>query len=419
MSVALHVIAVLWFVTHGDPDVHPAPHSREVAVEIVPPSAADPVAVTYLDPRAMRAFATERAPERDVAASAPTPRPEPSEPADADERGPARSESADADERDQTRSESADADERDQTRPRGHQREEISATQGRQIETPGREPRPNAGSGSGSSLMKMRGPDLSTGPPKPWVDDFLTRSKPLEKDPEPSGQLHPSGNGRYQSHQGTFAMTVDRDGSAHIKDGPNLHVGIALPSPKGLGKALSEWAEDPYKAGGEAGKNQLRGEYHALGEDEKPQSSNVVGIPILGGGFDATDWMMRRHGQDPYASKKLHVLDSTRDERVQIGKQHRTQQLARSTELMQNNLERVRASALDPQGRKQALFELWDECAETGDALLVEGGRAARTLVIGFIRATLPSSSSDAYTPAELAHFNRARQSSAQFSPYN
>ncbi|MDB4958889.1 MAG: hypothetical protein JWO36_6458 [Myxococcales bacterium] len=385
VSVGIHVALVLWLATHRDHDVLLAPHpdeARPATVEILPPPGPDPVAITYLDERATRELEARATPQ-----PSRTVMPQPAR-------------------------KHTDTGAREAVGPR----EAIStgAPRGPIAETPNHEP-----TGSGSSLMKMRGTDLTSGPPQPWVDDFLSHSKPLEKDVVASGELAPSGNGRYKSNQGSFEMTVDRDGAAHIKDAPNAHIGLRVPSPKAIGKGLSTWAEDPYGAGGRAGEDQKRGEYHALGDDDKPESSNVVAVPIVGGSFDATDWMMRRHGQDPYASKKLKVLDSTRDERVQIGKQRRAQQLAQSAELMRKNLDQLRFSTIDPRARKQELFELWDECAESGDTSLVDGGRAARSLVVGFIRSTIPKDSTDAYSDAELARLNAHRLSAARFAPYD
>lgn len=138
----------------------------------------------------------------------------------------------------------------------------------------------------------------------------------------------------------------------------------------------------------------------------------------LGASFDVSDAMMRRAGIDPYASYKLKVLDETRDERVAIGKRHRTEQLALAKQHVQKHLERLWATTSDPAARKRALFELWDDCAETGSAELVAAGAAARAHVIGFIRAKLPAGSAHAYTSAEIARFNKQRKSRAPFSPY-
>jgi hypothetical protein len=92
--------------------------------------------------------------------------------------------------------------------------------------------------------------------------------------------------------------------------------------------------------------------------------------------------------------------------------------LGRAAQLMQQNLDQMWASVTDPAGRKQALFELWDESAETGSTDLVEAGAAARKFVVGFIRARLPAGSATAYTAAELTTLNGKKQSKAKFAPY-
>src|SRR5262249_8706762 len=121
---------------------------------------------------------------------------------------------------------------------------------------------------------------------------------------------------------------------------------------------------------------------------------------------------------DPYASRKLHVLDATRDQRAEIGSRHRIEQLSKAAQIMRANLDRVWATVRDLDARKQALFELWDVCAETGGATARGAGAVARRLVVGFIRAKLPAGSASAFTAAELAAFNLKRQSQAAFQPY-
>ena len=136
------------------------------------------------------------------------------------------------------------------------------------------------------------------------------------------------------------------------------------------------------------------------------------------GGFDVSDWLMRNHGQDPYAHRKLALLDATRDERAELGRRHRDAELARSAELVERSLRELWAAPRDLRAHKQALFELWDDCAETGDAAVVAAGEAARRLVLGFIRSHLPAGSTDAFTPAEIAALARTQQSKAVFRPY-
>jgi len=374
ISASLHATAVAWVATRPAPSVRPAPRTEPPHLEILPPQGPDPVAIAVLDARALREI--DRAPR-------------PTRP---------------------TRSPVAVAI------PRGH-REPSGRTRG---EGP---PEPHPGPIS-SPLMTMRGPEhparpeFQRGPSPQWVDEFLRQSKPLEPAARPTGELHPSGNGHHRSNQGTFTLDVDPDGAAHITDEPNLRVGSALPGRQDIGKALSHWSEDPTHDT-DAARRQQPGEYKALGDDDKPTSSNIATLPVAGGTFDLTDLLMRRHGQDPYASKKLKVLDATRDERAQIGAAHRHDQLAHATQLMKAALERVWASNLDLPAKKRALFELWDDCAETGAGDLVEATRQGRAYLIGFVNAKLPAGSATAFSAGELAQLNAHRQSHAMFTPYS
>ncbi|NVB79464.1 MAG: hypothetical protein HOV81_13800 [Kofleriaceae bacterium] len=261
---------------------------------------------------------------------------------------------------------------------------------------------------SHNPLMTMRHPKIEKGPSADFWEKFEQNTKPLPPKDNPSEQLdseiaesqdrlgnpkwianaspdevtaererlankryekstaelQPDGAGRKSEHK-TFAVNVEPDGTAHIKDKRNLRL-----------------------------------------------------TGLLSGEFDASDALMRQHGIDPYSSYKLKVLDGTREERYQIGKEYRTQQLAQSRQLMKKNLERLVASAPGPSELKQGLFELWDDCAESGSDEIVVGGRAARSQVIGFIRTRLPPDSPDAFTPAELARMNKHRRSQATFAPY-
>ena len=288
----------------------------------------------------------------------------------------------------------------------------TSATATAIIEQPGTtEPAP------GTSLLSMRRPRVDIELPRGRFDDLerVPAGSTVEQD-HTTGRLAPSGGGRYRSNEGVFVANVGADGSVKFKDAKNLHMGLSLPSKKGF----AAWLDDPNKPVGTLGPPSR--EKIALNKDnleenfQRPDSGGTV--PVIGGSFDATDAFMRRHGQDPYASRKLAYLDSTRDERVQIGTKHRHEQLAQATAIMQKNLTRMWASVADPAARKQALFELWDECAESGSDELVTAGAEARKLVTGFIRARLPVGSPTAYTIDELAAFNRRKQSRATFAPY-
>ncbi|HEY0990449.1 MAG TPA: hypothetical protein VGD80_25525 [Kofleriaceae bacterium] len=167
-------------------------------------------------------------------------------------------------------------------------------------------------------------------------------------------ELKPSGRGTYTADAETFTARVDADGGVHLEDKP--------------------------------------------------------------GKLDPQDRIMLAHGIDPYARDKLAMLDRTRDQRVAVGERRRSALLGRAGELMRENIDRLWAMTTDVAERKTGLFELWDDCAETGSAELVAAASAARLLVIGAIRAWLRGR--NAYTAAELAQLNARRRSSAVFAPY-
>ncbi|MCE9577444.1 MAG: hypothetical protein K8W52_30125 [Deltaproteobacteria bacterium] len=175
-------------------------------------------------------------------------------------------------------------------------------------------------------------------------------------------ELRPQRDGTHVADKTTFVATVAADGTVTIRDKPNLQV-------------------------------------HGLGAT-----------------FDATDWAMRSVGQDPYGSAKLAFLDRTRDQRVEIGKAYQRAQLARSTALMQANLDRLWATTPGLAARKQAIFELWDECLETGTTEQIDGGTQARAQLARFVQTRLTGG--DAFTIEELAHLNAHRRSRARFAPY-
>jgi hypothetical protein len=262
----------------------------------------------------------------------------------------------------------------------------IATGQAGRRETPGPATKPSGTTGTGrgpthSPLMRMRKPGLDVPLSGEFLETFLRNSKPRPppellpeeriaeelkqarknhdwervvalNDEKNRLDLEPSGGGTYRADKPGFGATVERDGTIHLRDKRT---------------------------------------------------------------FDATDAIMRVYGVDPYAAEKLRLLDRTRDQRALIGKRYRHDQLSRAAELMQNNIDRMWLATRDLAARKQALFELWDDCAETGDDDLVAGAKGARELVLGVIRSRLTGA--DAYTPDELARLNAKRTSREVFAP--
>lgn len=296
-----------------------------------------------------------------------------------------------------------------------------------------------AGSGSGSGLMKMRGPDLAldagTAERIAAGGATLAPRDELKK----SGKLQSTPGGGAVTYDRVTTMTVEPDGTAHLDDIPDIDPKFHLPIPKvwevenmrkELGHQLTEWFKDP-----EAGKrfgpsSELPRHLQAAPGACDSWGSTMCDDPLapkieqlvrerkkvlggfFGGAADITAYLHRKFVGDPYASRKLKLLDDTREERVAMGMAYRAEQAARSAELMQRNVETLWVREPHAVARRAALFELWDECTED------EAGLRARAIVIGWIRAKLPAGSADAYTRDELDALQTRRTSSAPFQPY-
>jgi hypothetical protein len=365
VSVTSHAVALAWLVVSGnvlavplrDPPTRPT--VPPIATGATAPS--EPIALVLLDPRESR---DESPVVLDDAAAQP--RREPARP-------PARSPSQEA-RRDPSSGETILLG----GTSRGEPPDKAGAS-GEPAGAPGRSP--------WMTMRRPEGPELK-GLSQSFVDDFLSRSKPLAPAPDipderisneiaearrelrrgrgsleqvvallrerEAEELKRSAGGTFTADKPTFTAKVDRDGQVHLEDKP--------------------WQ------------------------------------------LDTQDRLALSMGIDPYARNKLALLDRTRDQRVALGERRRHDQLARATELVQRNIDRLWSTARDLAERKRGLFELWDDCAETGSDELVAGGTAARAIVIGTIRARLRGG--DAYTASELVQLNAIRRSKAVFAPY-
>jgi hypothetical protein len=413
ISAAVHVALVGLFSSvdlEHEERPQPAPHVEVIDVTLPsPPPAAEeppPMEVAMLPPEA-----TARIPE--------LPLPAPSEPT------------------------------RERAKP--NKRESIAVSPGRtQVETgttttPG-EPTTTTPQPGKPSMFDMRHPgnlsrrDLGVGPTNyaDALDHYVPEGMGAKPEVAESGQLQPDGGGTYRADQGTFNAKIAKDGSVSLKDKRNLNINIPLANPgkmlRGAGKKVADWARDNNKPVGLVGRpsgpgpaetrinlnEALEGNAdlsEAYGTGKKPDHGQAP-IPIAGGGFDISDALMRRQGIDPYAAKKLAFLDSTRDERVEMGKRYRKEQLAKAARITKENLAQLAATVRDPAARKQALFDMWDEVTETGTDEEVAAGQSSRKMIIGFIRTHLPQGSTHAYTLDELAALNAKKQSKARFVPY-
>jgi hypothetical protein len=297
---------------------------------------------------------------------------------------------------------------------RGKNRQQVASSsratsRGTTTETapPGNSPPGNAPP-SRNPLMTMRHPTIENGPSAAFWEKFEANTKPLQpkdiageqRDDEIATAEAHLNNPRWIANASPADVAAEREQLVR----------------KRYEKSTSDLQPDG--DGMKTERHTFKTKFNPDGTVASIKDKPNVRPHGAGLEFDATDALMRSKGIDPYSSEKLKVLDDTREERYEIGKRYRSQQLAQSRSLVQQNLERLWAMTTNLAARKQGLFELWDDCAESGSAELVAGGSAARAQVVGFIRSKLPAGSASAYTADELARFNKHRKSSTPFAPY-
>ena len=199
-------------------------------------------------------------------------------------------------------------------------------------------------------LRRGRGPAVDLRLPQGRRDvDYVPRGTDADPGVPPTGQLQESGGGSHRSDQGPFTAKVAPDGSVTLKDRRNFQFGIRPPTPRSIAKGVTQWYDSDKGPDGQRGERTL--EKEVGGSTDAGDRSKAVIVPVVRGSFDLTDAFMRGKGHDPYASKKLAFLDSTRDERVQIGTKHREQQLLLTPQIVRRNLDRAWQRAGDARAR--------------------------------------------------------------------
>jgi hypothetical protein len=212
-------------------------------------------------------------------------------------------------------------------------------------------------------------------------------------------ELEPTEGGGYRYETGGFIAIIAFDGSL---------VFISKETQTGLASsALPGRSGDPFEPYGPSldAPTAVDGTSRKIGN--RPLVDSAVTLGSVS--FDATAWLLRAQGQDPYEHERLCFLDDTRDLRADLRVAHERTQMAG----LRRALERAWFDEDRPAAqRRAALFAIWDECREE------EVGLLGRELVESFVRQHLPSGSIDAFPGAELASLNAQRTSTAEFKPY-
>ncbi len=233
-------------------------------------------------------------------------------------------------------------------------------------------------------------PDLGPPPPRQPLE---MRVPTLHISPrKPRSELTPDGNGRFRVKDGPVIAHVERDGRMSFED--TSPIGVHIASRRDIKRRLAAWIEDPF--------------------GESPADIP----PIIEGRFELTDLAMRAAGQDPYSSRKMALLDRTRDERMALAAAENAGNLRDALARTPATLARIWRGPGGARQKRRLLFTLWDECAETGADDVVTTARAVRASIVAFIRRNLPRGSRAGYTGGELDALNARRTSRERFDPY-
>jgi hypothetical protein len=145
---------------------------------------------------------------------------------------------------------------------------------------------------------------------------------------------------------------------------------------------------------------------------------HLVGLGVAGR-FDLNDQIMKRAGQDPYASVKRDMAENTREQRLCMARRYQgerqKQELFALSTKVRHIADRTDLSAAQ---RRGLLFAIWDECSEESDST-TDYGAMARATILSIVREAFPAGSDVAYPPAELLALNERRSSRQPFAPYD
>jgi hypothetical protein len=128
-------------------------------------------------------------------------------------------------------------------------------------------------------------------------------------------------------------------------------------------------------------------------------------------------WAIGAEGN--YRAEKERFLAETFELRAMIAARFRQDAAHRSLAWLPAHLERIWQNRFATvEERRETLFAIWDEAAESDDGELGWAGAQARRIIDEFVRWRLPEGSKDAYGLRELERLNARRGRGPAFDPY-
>lgn len=283
---------------------------------------------------------------------------------------------------------------------------------------------PEGASPSPDATLEMRGRRHDLRLPEAAIARATAPTSEAPYVPATDDRLRPRGHEHVVLDRVT-KMTVAPDGTVKFHDKRDFTAHVIIPLSMSRDDwevvheqakdAFKKWADDPYAAQRTVNYDEVAGACEAGACDTSGSSDEGGGL--IGGKADITAALHRKFIGDPFAARKLKLLDSTREARAEIGARYRGEQLTRSAIQAQQNLQSLWQSITDAAARRAALFAMWDECEE-GEGQLGEAGERVRVMVLGFIRSKLPVGSPGAFSEREIMALNARRTSRQPFAPY-
>jgi hypothetical protein len=233
---------------------------------------------------------------------------------------------------------------------------------------------------------------------------------------------HADGSYEHRNRDAGFAATIHTDGSVTVRSiaRVKIHSSRVLDALRGKPQPT-----DDEKFNAKSNTLTKRGAQTDTKNDPVIQNGSYGAAPILFsmgaqiGGL--ADWLTK--GSQSRARHDFLVHTATLRARLRAETQR-----ARERQAIADLGATMRAiwadTTLDAAARRRALFELWDDCAEAGEAsspedvARAEAGAKARRVIEAFMRRTAVPNSAKAYTATELGRLNAARRSVARFDPY-
>jgi hypothetical protein len=138
----------------------------------------------------------------------------------------------------------------------------------------------------------------------------------------------------------------------------------------------------------------------------------TASIP-LAGSLDVMD-AIEKHvlGRERYSAEKRWFLDQTVELRKRLADSARASETARAKRALEQQFALILSRPLTAQQKRDAVFELWENCGDDADTLTVRG------VLEALIRERMPEDGELGFGVDEVARRNHNRPAKYRFDPY-